>query len=937
MSSSSSSNATLPDNGIRCRNVVKISFQKPPSISSISSTSSNFFENTENNNSNINSSAASTPGSLPLKKQRPNIHPSLSTDSLSSICENIEKKSVSDVQLPEEKESEERKENLKIGNGFLSTSSSLADLSQAGSGNYVRPSKLKQLKSIQKLVLQYQQQYYQHHIHHRRQEGKVPLLSTTVERSISPMPFTSPPSVPASSMFSPSVSTSRKSSASSTIPYLFLIDAVWFQKWLKYVLSPSTTPSNGREGENGPGPVTNWRLVDTESLPSLKGAKASTSVPGSGSGSLSIINPSGSGSSSSTNMPSFIPLSFWIENSVRSPPSSSVVAASSVSFSSAEYLSASYPLEPKLQCDVDYYLLPSEAWNALFSWYNGGPPLPRFFFNSSRLYYSGYYPLSQPLMELLFVLSENHPLLGWTGPSGSSAVAVKGWILEKQKKEEILVLSKEKILSFYDNSSYSAASSAGSGVSSSLFSPDSMASSSSDDNYDDPRMLLSPADRRSSSPSLSSCAASSSTNNLSPGKRIEGMVDNDNRLFLADLYPSNLADLPCVNDILDYHNMIADLEGEEGIVGSGSGRSGVSGSGLGGGRSLQVKEGPLCKSLAKDAPLSPTREKLRAHTVEQEQKKKVKQQAFKHFPETIPEETIASAPTVTQNNGNESKMDIVTTPSSAHESTTQIDISVPPPPTSTSVSQVTSEEKEKRSPSSALNNSSEPAGNNLPKPPSSFERSSSASSTVSASSKVMSTSLHCVVCGDISKMRCSVCCFINYCNKECQRIHWKYHKNICKSLKEHLSSHKIDELPTLPPNSQISVFGRQGRCGFYNLGNSCYMNSSLQCLTHIKPLTSYFLSSRYLHELNASNRDGSRGKKMTFFDVCHLILSLVSFLSSCFCRLNGYCFLTLSFLFFLLFFSLFLSFSFFFSFFPCFLVSRRISKSICKFFTRNVS
>jgi ubiquitin carboxyl-terminal hydrolase 4/11/15 len=44
-----------------------------------------------------------------------------------------------------------------------------------------------------------------------------------------------------------------------------------------------------------------------------------------------------------------------------------------------------------------------------------------------------------------------------------------------------------------------------------------------------------------------------------------------------------------------------------------------------------------------------------------------------------------------------------------------------------------------------------------------------------------------------------------------------------------------------------------GVVGLHNIGNTCFMNSMLQCLSNTQPLTEYFLSERYLDELNKDN------------------------------------------------------------------------------------
>jgi ubiquitin carboxyl-terminal hydrolase 4/11/15 len=63
---------------------------------------------------------------------------------------------------------------------------------------------------------------------------------------------------------------------------------------------------------------------------------------------------------------------------------------------------------------------------------------------------------------------------------------------------------------------------------------------------------------------------------------------------------------------------------------------------------------------------------------------------------------------------------------------------------------------------------------------------------------------------------------------------------------------------TAPTSSKSSK--KSGLCGLKNLGNTCFMNSALQCLSNTTELTEYFLTGKYSNDINKVNPLGSKGK-----------------------------------------------------------------------------
>ena len=101
------------------------------------------------------------------------------------------------------------------------------------------------------------------------------------------------------------------------------------------------------------------------------------------------------------------------------------------------------------------------------------------------------------------------------------------------------------------------------------------------------------------------------------------------------------------------------------------------------------------------------------------------------------------------------------------------------------------------------------------------------------------------------RYECRLCKISFFCSKVCSNSsieHAKLHKLYSKLLKLDFDLNKLKQKKLLFEDSC-----RKGIVGLFNLGNTCYINCCIQCLSNTEDFTKYFLLNYYKYEENFIN------------------------------------------------------------------------------------
>ena len=110
------------------------------------------------------------------------------------------------------------------------------------------------------------------------------------------------------------------------------------------------------------------------------------------------------------------------------------------------------------------------------------------------------------------------------------------------------------------------------------------------------------------------------------------------------------------------------------------------------------------------------------------------------------------------------------------------------------------------------------------------------------------------------KYDCGLCQFSIYCSEHCafeDEIHLTFHKLLLENF--YIEKFNLQNFLKINILNQIKD-KYAGTKGLTNFGNTCYINSVLQCLSNTIDLTKYFFLNIHKTNINMGNKIGSNGK-----------------------------------------------------------------------------
>ncbi len=96
--------------------------------------------------------------------------------------------------------------------------------------------------------------------------------------------------------------------------------------------------------------------------------------------------------------------------------------------------------------------------------------------------------------------------------------------------------------------------------------------------------------------------------------------------------------------------------------------------------------------------------------------------------------------------------------------------------------------------------------------------------------------------------------------EEVEKVNVETHMEIEENDQKLLEDPKALQFLMIPLKKAMKQNSCTGLCGLSNLGNTCFMNSALQCLSNTTELTKYFLFGLFKNEINYKNPMGTQGR-----------------------------------------------------------------------------